>query len=403
MKRTLLSALVLSLAATISLAQETEKTPQMQTPIVFEPEQTTYAFWFKTEYLLWWIRNHPLPAPLASAALPPFTSPNPGAVNDLQTDLLIGGERIDTDVRHGGRFTLGFWGDSEGEIGVEGNYFFLGKRSQTRSFQSDGSLDSAIIGVPFQDVVGFFGAPGSEVFLPFSVPGLTAGQAQISISTFLQGAEANVVLNLLRDAGFSTNFLVGYRYLQLEENLTLSNSLQGLGFAQGLNIRFEDHFDTRNNFNGGQLGLATQFRRGRWFCDTAGKVAIGQMNQVVDVYGNSTFTAPFGPPPLSGQDGFFAQTTNSGPHSRNVFAFIPELTVNLGVNVTERICAFVGYNFIYVNNVLRPGDQIDRSLNLSQSSTIGIGSLIGAARPTTLFNSTDFWAQGINFGFQVRY
>jgi hypothetical protein len=239
--------------------------------------------------------------------------------------------------------------------------------------------------------------------LPFSVPGFITAHSQVRISNFLQGAEANALFNLRRDAGFSANLIAGYRYLQLAENLSLTNNLDGIDFAKGLFVHFEDNFETRNTFNGGQIGLGTQFRSGRWFLDASGKIALGQMNEVIDVFGRTAIMPFPGSPMKVAQEGFFAQQSNSGLHSRNVLAYIPEVTLNVGVNVTSRISAFVGYNFIYVSNVLRPGDQIDRSVNLTQSSTIGLGTLIGPARPTTQFNNTDFWAQGINFGFRVRF
>lgn len=405
MKRALFAILTILFIAPLIPAQEgeTKPTPQLPEPIVVEPEQTTYAFWFNTEYLVWWIRNNPLPAPLVTAAVPPFNSFNPGAVNDPSTKVLIGQERLDTDVRQGGRFTLGAWANREGSIGFEGNYFFLGRRTQQKSVSSDGGLESAVIGLVFSDA-SFTPPAGmdAEVFVPFSIPGVSAGRAQIAIATVMNGFEVNSLINLNRTENRVVNLIVGYRNLNVEDNLTLLAELNGLEFFPGLLIRFEDHFETRNRFNGGQIGLGTQLRSGRWFADASGKIALGQMNQVIDVFGNSTLNVPFAPP-MSGQDGFFALASNIGTHSRNVLAFVPEVTLNLGVNVTQRMSAFVGYNFIYVNNVLRAGDQIDRNLNVSQSSTISNGVLVGPARPGLPFTSSEFWAQGINLGFQVRY
>ena len=48
---------------------------------------------------------------------------------------------------------------------------------------------------------------------------------------------------------------------------------------------------------------------------------------------------------------------------------------------------------------MRPGDQIDTTLNLTGSPVISPGStLTGAARPMPLFNGSSFWAQGVKFG-----
>ena len=59
---------------------------------------------------------------------------------------------------------------------------------------------------------------------------------------------------------------------------------------------------------------------------------------------------------------------------------------------------------MYWSNVVRPGSQINLSnINLSQSQSLGNGVLSGIASPSPLFNRTDFWAQGLNFGVEFRF
>jgi hypothetical protein len=59
-----------------------------------------------------------------------------------------------------------------------------------------------------------------------------------------------------------------------------------------------------------------------------------------------------------------------------------------------------GYTFIYFSQVARPGDQIDRNLNLTQ---LGGAPLVGAPLPQFPWVKTDFWAQGVNFGATMRF
>ena len=80
---------------------------------------------------------------------------------------------------------------------------------------------------------------------------------------------------------------------------------------------------------------------------------------------------------------------------------VPEFILQLGVDVTSHWRVFVGYNFLYLSDVIRPGNQIDRTVNLAQLT--GLGLLGGPARPTPVFNHNDFWAQGINFGAAYRW
>jgi hypothetical protein len=50
--------------------------------------------------------------------------------------------------------------------------------------------------------------------------------------------------------------------------------------------------------------------------------------------------------------------------------------------------------------VARAGSLIDLGVN-----TTGLppGPLVGPARPAFAFHSSDFWAQGLDFGVEVRY
>ena len=60
----------------------------------------------------------------------------------------------------------------------------------------------------------------------------------------------------------------------------------------------------------------------------------------------------------------------------------------------------IGYTFLYLSDVLRPGDQIDPYINVSQ---LPPGPLEGAALPQFGFHSTGFWAQGLSFGIEGRF
>ena len=84
--------------------------------------------------------------------------------------------------------------------------------------------------------------------------------------------------------------------------------------------------------------------------------------------------------------GLLAQETNIGTFEQNQFAVIPEFGLTVGCNLTRRLRATFGYTFIYWNNVLRAGDQIDRSL-----SQLPPEPPTGDHRPVVLMRSTDFW------------
>ena len=83
---------------------------------------------------------------------------------------------------------------------------------------------------------------------------------------------------------------------------------------------------------------------------------------------------------------------------------VPEVTVKLGFAVTQNIQSFVGYNFLYLNNSLRPGNQMDSNINPTQHAFLNPpGTLIGPAAPVPSFLRSSFVAQGVNFGVELKY
>jgi hypothetical protein len=65
---------------------------------------------------------------------------------------------------------------------------------------------------------------------------------------------------------------------------------------------------------------------------------------------------------------------------------------------------YAGYLFLWVNTVARAAEQIDPVVNMTQFPILsGNGPLVGAARQAFHFAGTDFLAQGLNLGLELRY
>src|SRR5262249_44828964 len=142
-------------------------------------------------------------------------------------------------------------------------------------------------------------------------------------------------------------------------------------FDPGNRFIVNDSFATRNRFYGGQLGLDGEWRLGRFFLGGVVKVGLGQTHQEVDIAGmQQLFTPAGGKTAFNG--GLLALPSNSGHFSRDQFSVVPEIGLKLGYNVTENVRVFVGYDLIYWTNVLRPGDQIDTTLNTAQIPNFNI-------------------------------
>jgi hypothetical protein len=138
--------------------------------------------------------------------------------------------------------------------------------------------------------------------------------------------------------------------------------------------------------------------------DGYGKLALGATHQTLDINGGQTFTnvaTPIDPRP----GGLLALSSNIGHFSRDRFAVVPEVGVNVGYNLTPNLRAYVGYNFLYWSSVARPGDQIDRVIDSALIPNFNIPPRppTGQNRPAVLFKDTDYWAQGVTFGIELTF
>lgn len=349
--------------------------------------------WASAEFLVWWIEDANLP-PVASTSAA-LGDPRRGAIDLPSTTVLYGGRDVDFNDLTGGRLTLGGWLDDERTWGVEASGFVLEKES---TGFSAGSLQigSAPLFIP-----AFRAEQGVEGSLIISDPTFpAAGVLDIDLDTQLWGAELNVLRNVSRDSNFSIDMLVGFRHLNLAENFILHALIVGDG---PFSVAAADYFGTENQFYGGQIGARARWQRGRFGVDVTGKLALGNTHQVVQVNGVISQSGAFAA--ANGQlgtfpGGVFSQPSNIGLRSHNNFSVIPEVQVRLNYQATDRLCAFVSYNFLFWSDVVRPGDQIDRSVNKTQQ---GGGVLVGPASPAPRFEDTGFWAQGIGLGLEYRY
>ena len=379
-------------------------------------ENSTYygnnnRFWGGAELLLWWLKPGHTPPLVTSGTTASLGAIGPG------TTTLIGGNQ-NSDPQLGGRFTLGGWLDSGRTIGIEGSYFFLNGPSNNFSTSGTGAPGSSVLARPFINAIT--GLQDSQLI---AFPGVTSGTAQVSSSSQFQGAQLNGIWNLCccesccqtgccqaaagELTGYRVDMIGGFRYLNLNENLVITENITVLPtapapFVPGSTIVVTDRFETRNSFYGGQIGARAEWWRGRWFANMSGSVALGDSHQEVHISGTTDFTNPGGPT-VRQQGGLLALPTNIGNYSRDQFAVVPEIGFNVGRQLSNNVRVFVGYTLFYWSSVVRPGDQIDPVINPTQLPTpTGPGTLVGPARPAFTFHDTDLWAQGINFGVEFR-
>lgn len=363
-----------------------DKGPAPVTRVTTEPANRA-SIYGSAEYLLWWIRKSNNPALVTSGD--PADTPT-GALGQPGTRVLFGDDRTGPGAMSGGRFTLGVWLGNDQAWALEGTFLFLAQRSRNFGFTGTGDAGTGSLNIPFLNA-----DTGLEDAFQIALPGNQSGSINVRSAHRLEGAEVNLRTILSETACARVSFIGGFRYFGLHESLGMENRADFFPLAIGVNTFFTDSFGTRNQFYGGQVGLDTEFVRGNWVVNVKGKVALGSVNQTVSVSGLTTNTDPINGV-VTTPGGLFTAPSNLGDHGRSVFAVVPELGVTVGYQLNQNWTATLGYTFIYVSSVVRPGDQMDRGINFTPPGA-------GPTRPAFGFNSSDFWTQGVSVGLQYRY
>lgn len=351
--------------------------------------------WASVDLLLWWTRGHNLP-PLLTRGTGPA---NPGILGQPGTTIIFGNAALGESMRVGVRPRVGLWIDECQTLGIEGSFFYLGQ-----------VVDEFCFCFPPGDVISrpFFNTDpevnGQDAEL-VALPGVLAGCVKISATSEFYGADANLRRNLCCNCNSRIDVIGGFRYAHLSDSLAIVENLTNLDPQRGVvgeGYIVRDSFRSVNNFYGGQFGLAGEFRSGNIFVDWRALCALGATHHVIFIDGSTTFVDAVTPlPTVTQPGGLLAQPSNIGRWDRSSFSVVPEVGVNLGYAVAPGLRLYVGYTFLYWNNVARAAEQINLRVDGRQlPSRAGPGT---GTDPEFILQRNDFWAQGINFGLQLRY
>jgi hypothetical protein len=171
-------------------------------------------------------------------------------------------------------------------------------------------------------------------------------------------------------------------------------------------LKTTDLFGTATNVYAPQVGTHVGWALGRFSADLTGKFAMGTGTQAVAVAGSSLLFPPPGPlHSVAALGGILAQPTNMpGQTIHGRFVVVPEVNGRLAYEVFDGLRLWAGYSFLYVSDVVRPGNQIDRTVNPTQVPSDQLfGAFAGPARPALEVHHTSFWAHGVNFGLEVQF
>jgi hypothetical protein len=359
--------------------------------------------WGKDEFLLWWIKPGNLP-PLALRS----RSTRIPTLNDPNSTILIGNETVSTSTHAGGSFSWGWSVNNNDTVGFEVVYFFLGTRTNAQIAGSPWVNTNEFISRPYtwpQVNNGVFQLVPSG--LPVHIPGELRGGIRAAISARATGWEINGVGNLIATNYLQLDALFGWRYFQFNEGLRIDQEMFQLDTNTGNPLgwaRISEQIDAHNQFHGGQLGLRGEFRTSSFFVDFSGKVALGVNNQTVRTSGQTLFASPGFNYTQLAPGGLLIMPSNSGRFTSDPFTVLPEGTIRIGIRSGSHRRFYVGYNFMYLSDVVRPGDQLDLVVNSNQLPTARTGvPLVGPDRPLMQIRSSDLWVQGLMIGFETRY
>ena len=366
-------------------------------------------FWGGFDYLMWWEKSASLPPNFLTTGSPKDAVP--GALGQPNTRVIYPSPIVNFYQISGLRVTAGGWFDRQQMLGLEFSGFLMEERTHIFQARSDAS------GNPLFAFAHFDPLPrGSADAFVASEPkggkvGPYTGAIGFNMDSQLWGMEANFVHALIWTPAFRVRLLGGFRYLDLDDNLTTffrratvgTDTVPFLGktFPTSLELA-NDSFQTHNQFYGPQVGLDGQYFLGKFFLNLGGKLAMGGTHEVLTISGSSTLQQVKKPVQIA-PGGLYAQPSNIGHFESDQFTVVPQVQARLGWQPVRWVRGWIGYDFLYWSQVLRAGDQIDLRVDPAQVATDPRFTGAAASSPHPQFNRTDFWIQGISFGTELTF
>jgi Putative beta barrel porin-7 (BBP7) len=426
-KTSLASLATLLLWAGVTLGQEHEAPTELPPPRVQEPSafrhlwdeiNTTcfagsaptggYAVTADLDYVLWFLANPRDESRIAAT----------GNLANRNVRLLgaLGDAEHAREPGSGGRLALGFWETHanpwfpEGirDLGAEAVFFFVGQRSA----RFEDAISRNIVR-PFFDV-------NNRVESGFVVaaPGLATGSVAAHAQADVWGAEANVWKTVYYDEPGTTgtvSVMAGFRYLDLDARIDIGSvsvferNLAAfpafLPFA-GNTLQVADSFAAHNHFYGAQVGIAGKLLPGECLLIEGGfKIAIGETVEDLTIAGGQLRTLANGRR-IASPGGLLALPSNSGHVHKEQFAEVPELDLKLSVPLTSHLTISTGFSALYWSRILRPGQQIERDLDITQIHNFppaASATPTGLNQPGVPFRQSDLWVLGLHVGLEVTF
>lgn len=329
--------------------------------------------WLRAEYLQLFMAD----APYAEALVTTSRAADQGLLGAPSTRVLFGGQGQALGAFSGIRLTGGSWFNNRRTYGAEVSAFVLPTKARDHFISGDGSPGS-VLALPFTSLNNGQAVPSSVVL---GQQGLATDGVHIQTSTDLWGLEANG-LRMIRQAPSvpgDVSFLAGARFMQLGERFAISSETT----AAGSPVNRRDSVHTQASFYGLQIGGRGVRRWGRLSLLGVAKIGFGATSNLVTTAGqNNTFL--FGSPDPG------VSPVNLHRNYLYDFSVIPELQARLSYDVRPGWRLSAGYDFLYWTRVLRPGNQLNTSVNSASAAA----ALTAPFSTSPTDRHSNFWLQG---------
>lgn len=361
--------------------------------------------WVRPEYLLWEATGLRLPALVTTSNVGTPALGLPG------TTVLAGQGNLLDGYESGWKITAGLGLDAGGRFRIEGDYLRMFDRNASFRATSDDPLNPTnVIGRPFFNVAPGTAAEQAQII---SLAGTASGTIGIDFESRLRSygiygrastAPAPGPCDPVPLGGWGLSnrfdFLVGYRFANLEDVIEMRESVTGLNAGNAGTVSLRDSFQTDNKFYGIELGMIYYGSWNRFSTEFSTKLAVGRNEQTVLIDGYTDITQAGATTRHVG--GLLAQRTNIGKFENDEITVLPQLGMTLGTQLTSCWYLRFGYQVFYIGNVVRAGDQIDTDLNAGLFP-IENPVVTSNLRPRLLFRETDYWTHGFTFGTDLRF
>jgi hypothetical protein len=337
--------------------------------------------------------------------------------------------------QNGARFTFGYWADSDHLFGLEFSAFYLERGVDNFAAQTTNPGGQFTVNTGFTRNLFLLNADGSRTLLN-TFPIILVRQAVSSVAgssgVNLWGAEVNARCVGLRYGCVDFGGLLGARYLQVQDDLTIFNQtnlfrpdpatfpvVQGEGtesLSNNVSFNTVDRIRAFNHFVGAQFGADMDARFGSFFTYLRLKLALGPNFQTAEVTSftnviNNNVPLPGVPMPTTvtvppnrlTTGGLLAGPNDNGQHSQTRFSVLPELNLKVGYQFTTWLRGYLGYDALYLTNVARAGNLSSTGSLNTTVQVAGTTNTVNVAAPTFRWHDQDFWAQGFNAGFQLQW